>query len=80
MSATGTGICYVNLTVEDEEKATRFVKELMDQALVADAEIEENDFERSYLMFGQQHTDTGKIFLKLTTTDARTPELINYIN
>lgn len=31
-------------------------------------------------MFGTQHTDTGKVFLKLTTTDARAPELINYIN
>ena len=40
VSSTGTGICLVNLTVDNEEKATRFVKELMSRALVAEAEIE----------------------------------------
>jgi uncharacterized protein involved in tolerance to divalent cations len=80
VSSTGTGICLVNLTVENEEKATRFVKELMSRALIAEAEVEENDFERQYLMFGTQHTDKGKTFLKLTTTDRRAPELVNYIN
>ena len=31
-------------------------------------------------MFGTAHTDEGKNYLQLTTSDARVPELINFIN
>ena len=31
-------------------------------------------------MFGTIHTDTGKVFLKMTTSDDRVAELIDFIN
>ena len=77
-SPSGASLVYV--TIDNEEHARRFVKRLFSKGLIAQAELANGGFERSYLMFGTIHTDQQKVYLQLTTTDERVPELIDFVN
>ena len=75
-----TGASIVSLTVDDEEKAQRFIKKLFSKALIAQAEVTDGGFDRQYLMMGAIHSDKSKVYLELTTSDARVTELVDFIN
>jgi len=51
--SSATGIYLVYLTVDSEEHASRFVKDLFRLGLVAAVEMQEGGFDRSYLKFGR---------------------------
>ena len=51
--SSATGIYLVYLTVDSEEHASRFVKDLFRLGLIADALMQEGGFDRSYLKFGR---------------------------
>ena len=53
MGSSATGIYLVYLTVDSEEHASRFVKDLFRLGLVAAVEMQEGGFDRSYLKFGR---------------------------
>lgn len=77
-SATGISIAY--LTVDTEEHATRFVRQLFKEKLVAVVNTQEGGFERSYLKFGRPSTEVGRTRLTMTTTNDKIPALIDFIN
>ena len=58
--SSGTGIYLVYLTVDSEEDASRFVKDLFRLGLIAVAEMQEGGFDRSYLKFGTISTEKGR--------------------
>ena len=74
------GASIVRLSVDNEEKAQRLVKKLFSKALIAQAEITEGGVQREYIMMGSIHTDNNKVYLELTTSDARVTELVDFIN
>ena len=51
--SSATGIYLVYLTVDAEENASRFVKDLFRLGLIAVVEMQEGGFDRSYLKFGR---------------------------
>ena len=53
LGTSATGIYLVYLTVDSEEHASRFVKDLFRLGLVAAVEMQEGGFDRSYLKFGR---------------------------
>ena len=77
-SPSGASLVYV--TIDNEEHARRFVKRLFSKGLIAQAELANGGFERSYLMFGTIHTDESRVYLQLTTSDERVPQLIDFVN
>ena len=58
--ASSTGIYLVYLTVDSEEHASRFVKDLFRLGLVAAVEMQEGGFDRTYLKFGRIQTEKGR--------------------
>ena len=70
----------VYLTVDAEEHASRFTKDLFRLGLVAAVEMQEGGFDRSYLKFGRISTEKGRTRLQMTTSETRLAELIDYIN
>jgi len=80
VGASSTGIYLVYLTVDSEEHASRFVKDLFKSGMVAAVEMTESGFDRSYLKFGRISTEKGRTRLQMTTSASRVTELINYIN
>lgn len=70
----------VYLTVDNDEHATRFVKALFNQGLIASANQYEGNFERTYLKLGRMSTEKGRDKLELTTTGDKVTALIDYVN
>lgn len=77
-SATGTYLVY--FTVDTEEHATRFTKDLFKRGLVAAVEQQDGGFDRSYLKFGRISTEKGRSRLQMTTSGSKVLELIEYCN
>jgi len=78
--ASPTGISLGVLTVRNEERASRLAKELFAKKLVAEVQVQEGGFHRSYLKFGKIETEVSRARMTLVTTDDKIAELIEYIN
>lgn len=77
---SASGVVLVYLTVDDDEHATRFVKALFNQGLIAQANQYEGNFERTYLKLGRMATEKGRDKLELITTNDKVAALIDYVN
>lgn len=75
-----SNVVMVYLTVDNDEHATRFVKALFNQGLIASANQYEGNFERTYLKLGRMATERGRDKLELTTTSDKVAALIDYVN
>jgi uncharacterized protein involved in tolerance to divalent cations len=76
-SSVGMSLAY--LTVDSEEHARRFTKDLFRVGLVSAVSLE-GTFNRSYLKFGQPVTETGRTRLTMHVTNNNVNQLIDYIN
>lgn len=79
-TASGSNIVMAYLTVDSDEHATRFVKALFQNNLIAEANLYDGGFERTYLKLGRMTTEKSRDKLELTTTEDRVAKLIDYIN
>lgn len=79
-AASGSGISLVYLTVDSDEHADRFTKQLFSKGLIATAVTQEGGFQRTYLKFGRMTTEKGRDRLELTTSNDNVKALIDYIN
>lgn len=82
-AADGTAesdVVQVSLTVDSDEHATRLVKALFNQNLIAQADQIEGNTERTYLKLGRMATEKQRDTLQLTTTHDKVASLIDYIN
>lgn len=75
-----SNVVLVYLTVDNDEHATRFVKALFNQGLIASANQYEGNFERTYLKLGRMSTEKGRDKLELVTTGDKVAALIDYTN
>ena len=75
-----TGASLVSLSVESSDHAERLVKKLFSKGMIAQADLSREDQERQFLMHGDLHSTDYKLMAQLTTSDARLPELINFLN
>jgi hypothetical protein len=77
-SASGVSLAY--LTVDSEEHATRYVKDLFKQGLVSAVQMFDGGFERSYLKFGRPSTERNRVRLEMVLPDDNIKKLIDYTN
>ena len=68
------------MTVDSEEHATRFIKDLFKEGLIAAVQTMDGGFSRSYLKFGTPSTENKRVRLEMTVPDNRVATLINYVN
>ena len=68
------------MDIDSEEHATRFIKDLFHNGLVAAVQMMEGGYDRSYLKFGTPSTETKRVRLEMTVPDNRVANLINFVN
>ena len=77
---TNTSISLAYLTIDSEEHATRFIKDLFKNGLVAAVQMIDGGFERSYLKFGRASTEKTRVRLEMVVPDDKVKLLIDYVN
>ena len=78
--ASGSGISLAYMTIDSEEHATRFIKDLFKEGLIAAVQTMDGGFSRSYLKFGTPSTENKRVRLEMTVPDNRVANLINFVN
>jgi uncharacterized protein involved in tolerance to divalent cations len=74
------GISLASMTVDSEEHATRFVKDLFKHGYVSAVQMFDGGFERSYLKFGRPTTEKTRVRLEMVVADGQLTGLIDYVN
>ena len=74
------GIVTMKMTIDSEDIALHFIKKLFKQGLISKAQMKPGNMHRTYLKFGQIHTESGKYSLELTTPATMAASLIDYID
>lgn len=77
---SSSGISLAYLTVDSEEHATRFIKDLFKNGLIAAVQLQEGGFQRSYLKFGSASSEVQRTRLEITTSNDKVAALIEYVN
>jgi len=75
-----SGISLVYMTVDTEEHATRFIKDLFKNKLCASVQMQEGGFTRSYLKFGRPSSESSRMELEIQTNNEKLKELVDYVN
>jgi uncharacterized protein involved in tolerance to divalent cations len=75
-----SGISLVYLTVDSEEHATRFIKDLFKNGLIAAVQLQEGGFMRSFLKFGRPSSEVQRVRLEMTTSNEKVAALIEFTN
>jgi len=70
VSGGGSAISLAYMTVDSEEHATRFVKDLFRHGFVSAVQMFDGGFERSYLKFGRPTTEKSRVRLEMVVADA----------
>jgi len=68
------------MTVDSEEHATRFIKDLFKYGLVSQVQMFDNNFERGYLKFGRPSTERTRVRLEMVVDDANVKKVIEFVN
>lgn len=79
VNSASVGMSLAYFTVDTEEHARRFTKDLFRNGLVSAVTLE-GTFNRSYLKFGQPTTETGRTRLMMHVTNDNVNKLIDYCN
>lgn len=75
-----SGVSLAYLTVDTEEHATRFVKDLFVKGIVSAVQMIDGGFERSYLKFGRPSSEKNRVRLEMVLPDDNIKKLIEYTN
>lgn len=75
-----SGISLAYMTIDSEEHATRFIKDLFHNGLVSAVQMMDAGFDRSYLKFGQPATEKTRVRLEITLADDNVAKLIDFTN
>lgn len=68
-SGGSVGVSLASMTVDSEEHATRFVKDLFRLGYVSAVQMFDGGFERSYLKFGRPTTEKTRVRLEMVVAD-----------
>lgn len=68
------------MNVDSEDIALHFIKKLFKNELISRAQTKAGRLHRSYLKFGEIHTDSDKTIVELTTPTDMAGPLIDFIN
>lgn len=77
---SSSGISLAYLTVDSEEHATRFIKDLFKNGLIATVQLQEGGFQRSFLKFGRPASEVQRVRLEMTTSNDKIAALIDFVN
>ena len=70
----------MTMNVDSEELGLHFIKKLFKNELISRAQMQPGKLHRSYLKFGEIHTESDKVALELTTPTGQAGALIDFIN
>jgi len=65
--ASAAGVITMRMNVDSEDIGLHFIKKLFKNELISRAQMRPGKNHRSYLKFGEIHTESDKIQLELTT-------------
>lgn len=77
---SASGIIKMTMNVDSEELGLHFIKKLFKNELISRAQMQPGKLHRSYLKFGEIHTESDKVALELTTPTGQAGALIDFIN
>jgi uncharacterized protein involved in tolerance to divalent cations len=72
-------VSVVQFTVENKEKAEALTSKLLSQYLIADSQIINNNYERSFMKYKKMVQMDGQVKAKFITTDDKVPDLVRFI-
>jgi hypothetical protein len=75
-----SGITTMVMNVDTQDIALHFIKKLFKNGLISKAQMKDGGMHRSYLKFGEIHTESDKIQLELTTPTEQAGALIDWID
>jgi len=79
-SAKGpSGVSVVQFSVENKEKAEKLIGDLLSNYLIADSQIINNNYERSFMKYKKMVQLDGQVKAKFITTDDKVAELTRFI-
>lgn len=78
-AAGPTGVSVVQFTMESKDKAERLTSELLSNYLIADSQIINNNYERSFMKYKKMVQMDGQVKAKFITADDKVPALLRFI-
>jgi len=69
----------VQFTIESKDKAENLASKLLSNYLIADSQIINNNYERSFMKYKKMVQMDGQVKAKFITTDEKVPELVRFI-
>jgi len=75
----GAGASVVQFTLEKKEAAELLVSKMFKQLLIADSQIQSNNFERMFMNYKKETTENDVTKIRVVTSDDRVPALIRFI-
>lgn len=80
VGAAASGVNLVYFTVDTEEHATRFIKDVFRKGFVNSVQMFDSNFERSYLKLGQPTTEKSRVRLEMVVPAGNVGSLISWVN
>lgn len=78
-SPAGSGISSVSFTVQKRDDAEELATKLFKENLIADAQFQDNNYERMYMLYKKEQEDDHQVRVRFITADSRVPLLIKFI-
>jgi len=75
----GSGASVVQFTMKGKDQAESLVSKLFKNLLVADSQIQENNFERLYMNYKKETEENDVVKVRVITSDDRVPGLIRFV-
>lgn len=74
-----TGVSVVQMTVESKDKAESLISKLLSNFLIADSQIINNNYERSFMKYKKMVQLDGQVKTKFITTDDKVSALVRFV-
>lgn len=75
----GTGASVVQFTMKGKDQAESLVSKMFKNLLIADSQIQENNFERLYMNYKKETEENDVVKVRVITSDDRVPGLIRFV-
>jgi|TARA_B110000305_G_C19267304_1_gene552595 hypothetical protein len=78
-ASKGSGASVVQFTMKGKDQAESLVSKMFKNLLVADSQIQENNFERLYMNYKKETEENDVVKVRVITSDDRVPGLIRFV-
>lgn len=78
-ASKGSGASVVQFTMKGKDQAESLVSKMFKNLLVADSQIQENNFERLFMNYKKETEENDVVKVRVITSDDRVPGLIRFV-